>query len=77
MEERHGRYITEKRVTFKGTKQQAIQKAIRPPLCGCSSSRRATAAGTSAVEITLNIYPHVLPSTQGDAASRLAVFLHG
>jgi integrase len=33
--------------------------------------------GHKSIEITLNIYSHVLPSQQADAASRLASLLHG
>jgi integrase len=33
--------------------------------------------GHKKIEITLNIYSHVLPSMQEDAASRLATLLHG
>jgi integrase len=33
--------------------------------------------GHKKIEITLNIYSHVLPSMQQDAASRLATLLHG
>jgi integrase len=33
--------------------------------------------GHSKVEMTLNIYSHVLPSMQTDAAQRLAALLHG
>jgi len=33
--------------------------------------------GHRGVEITLNLYAHVLPSMQADAASRLATLLHG
>jgi integrase len=33
--------------------------------------------GHKRVEMTLNLYAHVLPSMQADAASRLAVLLHG
>lgn len=33
--------------------------------------------GHKGVEMTLNIYSHVLPSMQSDAASRLATLLHG
>jgi integrase len=32
--------------------------------------------GHKRVEVTLNIYGHVLPSMQRDAASRLAALLH-
>jgi hypothetical protein len=37
----------------------------------------ATAAGHSKVEMTVEIYAHVLPSMQQDAAAKLAVLLHG
>ena len=33
--------------------------------------------GHSKVEMTLNIYAHVLPDMQADAAKRLAALLHG
>jgi integrase len=33
--------------------------------------------GHKKVEMTLNLYAHVLPSMQQDAASRLATLLHG
>ena len=33
--------------------------------------------GHKRIEMTLNIYSHVLPSMQADAASRLATLLHG
>ena len=33
--------------------------------------------GHKKIEMTLNLYAHVLPSMQADAASRLAVLLHG
>ena len=33
--------------------------------------------GHKKVEMTLNLYAHVLPSMQADAASRLALLLHG
>jgi integrase len=33
--------------------------------------------GHSKIEMTLNIYAHVLPSMQQDAAAKLASLLHG
>ena len=33
--------------------------------------------GHKKIEMTLNLYAHVLPSMQADAASRLATLLHG
>ena len=33
--------------------------------------------GHKKIEMTLNLYAHVLPSMQADAASKLATILHG
>ena len=33
--------------------------------------------GHKGIEMTLNLYAHVLPNMQADAASRLASILHG
>jgi integrase len=33
--------------------------------------------GNANIQITLNLYAHVLPSMQADAAARLSALLHG
>jgi integrase len=63
-----------KRITVHGLRHTSATLLLKAGVQPHVVQRRL---GHSKVEMTLNIYSHVLPSMQSDAASRLASLLHG
>ena len=64
-----------KRLTPHGLRSTPAQRFFSPQVFSRTLVQRRL--GHSGIQMTLNIYSHVLPSMQADAASRLATMLHG
>ena len=65
---------------FSADEDALLRRHMRSSDCatrfgGCAVVQKRL--GHKKIEMTLNLYAHVLPSMQADAASRLAVLLHG
>lgn len=63
-----------KRITFHGLRHTSATLLL---LAGVSPKVVSERLGHKGIEITLDIYSHVLPSMQEDAAEKLAAILHG
>ena len=72
--ERMCRAAKVKRITVHGLRHTSATLLLSAGVSPHVVQRRL---GHKGVEITLNLYAHVLPTMQADAAARLAALLHG